>query len=147
MKLKQLIFITALFPLIISCTPSVSSNLISGIDLSKYNYVLWPSDTKGDRELDYVMFEAYSIMKETRLEVISESQIGHYPLRETLISHCHVSQNARKSEVTIDFKDGLTDLPVLYVKGSFGMGWGLSDDMRGALSGLKKRLLILFPRE
>lgn len=147
MKGKYLLLCIASVLLFVSCAPSVTSNLISGADLSKYNYVLWPSNTKGDRELDYVMFEAYNVMKETRLEVISESQLAYYPLRETLISHCHVSQNARKSEITIDFKDGVTDLPVLYVKGSFGMGWGMSEDMRGALSALRKRMLILFPKE
>lgn len=147
MKGKNFLLLAASLLFLVSCSPSVTSNLISGVDLSKYNYVLWPSDTKGDRELDYVMFEAYSVMKETRLEVISESQLGYYPLRETLISHCHVSQNARESVITIDFKDGVTDLPVLYVKGSFGMGWGMSDDMRGALSGLRKRMLKLFPKE
>lgn len=147
MKLSRILFFVALLPLFVSCAPSVTSNLISGADLSKYNYVLWPSESKGDRELDYVMFEAYSVMKETRLEVISESQLAYYPLRETLISHCHVSQNARESVITIDFKDGVTDLPILYVKGSFGMGWGMSDDMRGALSALRKRMLKLFPKE
>ena len=147
MKAKHMLLLVASLLLLVSCAPSVTSNLISGVDLSKYNYVLWPSDTKGDRELDYVMFEAYGVMKETRLEVISESQLGYYPLQETLISHCHVSQNARESVITIDFKDGATDLPVLYVKGSFGMGWGMSDDMRGALSGLRKRILKLFPKE
>lgn len=113
--------------------------------MSKYNYVLWPSDKNGDLKLDCVLLEAYSIMKETRLEVISELQLGHYPLRETLISLCYVSQNARESVVTIDFMDGLTNLPVLYVKSSFAMGWGMSDGMRGALSGLRKCLLKLFP--
>ena len=140
------LFVVALL-LFVSCMPSVTSNLISGVDLSKYNYVLWPSDIEGNRKLDYVMFEAYNVMKETRLEVISESQLGHYPLQETLISHCHVSQSTRESVITIDFKDGATDLPVLYVKGSFGMGWGMNEDMRGALSGLRERMLELFPKK
>jgi hypothetical protein len=147
MKGKHLLLCIASVLLFVSCAPSVTSNLISGADLSKYNYVLWPSNTKGDQELDYVMFEAYNVLKETRLEVISESQLAYYPLRETLISNCHVSQDLRKSVITIDFKDGVTNLPVLYVKGSFGMGWGMSDDMRGALSALRKRMLVLFPKE
>lgn len=147
MKVRYLLFYVALLPLFASCAPSVSSNLISGIDLSQYKYVLWPSEIKGDRNLEYVMFEAYNVLKETRLEVISESQLAYYPLRETLISHCHVSQDSRESVIMIDFKDGFSDLPVLYVKGSFGMGWGMSDDMRGALSGLRKRILKLFPKE
>jgi hypothetical protein len=147
MKGKHLLLYIASVLLFVSCAPSVTSNLISGADLSKYNYVLWPSNTKGDQELDYVMFEAYNILKETRLEVISESQLAYYPLQETLISICHVSQDLRKSVITIDFKDGVTNLPVLYVKGSFGMGWGMSDDMRGALSALRKRMLVLFPKE
>ena len=62
-----MLLLVASLLLLVSCAPSVTSNLISGVDLSKYNYVLWPSDTKGDRELDYVMFEAYGVMKETDL--------------------------------------------------------------------------------
>ena len=141
------IFLLLSVSFLYSCAPSATSNLISGEDLSQYQYVVWPSDITGDRELDYVMFEAYNALKNTRLEVISERQLTYSPLSETLIAHCHVSQNTSKSVVTIDFKNALTNLPVLYVKGSFGMGWGMTDDMKGAINSLKKRLLKLFPKE
>lgn len=145
--IKLYLFFFCAVLLLHSCSPSATYNIASGVDLSKYKYVVWPTEINGDRDLDYVMFEAYNAMCETRLKVISEDHLKYYPLRETLISHCHASQNSRQSLVSIDFKDGLTDLPVLYVKGTFGMGWSVNEDMKGALKALRKNLLKAFPVE
>ncbi len=133
--------------LFVSCSPTVTSNLVRDADLSKYKYVVWPMETNGSSELGYVLFEAYSAMKETRLKVISEDDQRYYLRSETLLSHCHASQNGRESLVSVDFKDATTGLPILYVKGSYGMGSSQSEDMRGAIRGLRKGLLKYFPRE
>ena len=148
MKIAKLTILGVLtLVLFVSCSPSVTSNLVRGADLSKYKYVVWPMETTGDQGLGYALFDAYSFMTETRLKVISEDDQIYYPRSETLISHCHVSQNVRESLVSIDFKDAVTGLPILYVKGSYGMGSSLSEDMEGALRGLKRELLKYFPSE
>ena len=146
-KLGLLLFCTIFVSLLISCAPSVFSNFSDSKGLEKYEYVVWPSEITGSRKLDYVMVEVCGALKATRLVVVSENQIGNLPLNKTLLAHCHVSQSSIESIVSIDFKDFGNDLPVLYVKGSFGMGWGKKDDMNGALKSLKKKLLQLFPKQ
>ena len=144
---KNYVFLLFALLLFVSCSPTVTSKLMNDVDLSKYNFVLWPSDIKGDRNLDYAMFELYSILQETRLVVISESQLGYYPLQETLITHCNITQSRSVSIVSIDFKDGASDLPILYLRGSFSLGWSESNNTKVALSGLRNKMLKLFSKE
>lgn len=56
MKIAKLTILGVLtLVLFVSCSPSVTSNLVRGADLSKYKYVVWPMETTGDQGLGYVL--------------------------------------------------------------------------------------------
>ena len=75
MKLiKQIIPIVIIITLMTSCASS-KIVLSSNADVSKYKYVIFGSESSGDRELDDIVMAVQNQIAETNLKVLSASDI------------------------------------------------------------------------
>lgn len=75
MKLiKQIIPIAIIITLMTSCASS-RIVLSSNADVSKYKYVIFGSESSGDRELDDIIMAVQNQIAETNLKVLSASDI------------------------------------------------------------------------
>ena len=78
MKLiKQIIPIAIIITLMTSCASS-RIVLSSNADVSKYKYVIFGSESSGDRELDDIIMAVQNQIAETNLKVLSTSNISRY---------------------------------------------------------------------
>lgn len=76
MKLiKQIIPIAIIITLMTSCASS-RIVLSSNADVSKYKYVIFGSESSGDRELDDIIMAVQNQIAETNLKVLSTSNIS-----------------------------------------------------------------------
>lgn len=130
--------------LLASCAGTGNSVIASGTDLSKYEYVVIPTDHTGDGTLRMEILNAINEIGKTRLVNISVTDINKYDKSKVLSVHIAVSQSEIESVIAADFTDYITDLPVVSVKGRFGEGMDKDGDMSGAMSAFKKQLHKLF---
>ena len=122
MKLiKQIIPIAIIITLMTSCASS-RIVLSSNADVSKYKYVIFGSESSGDRELDDIIMAVQNQIAETNLKVLSTSNISY---------------------ITVTFYDYNNNQRIAVVKSS-GIGMTVSHDQNIALGAIRKKLDKLF---
>lgn len=130
--------------LFVSCAGTGNTVIASGADLSKYEYVIIPTENTGDGTLRLETLNAINEIGKTRLVNIPIADVNQYDKSKILSVHIAVSQSGIESVIAADFTDYRTDLPVVSVKGRFGEGMSKDGDMSGAMSAFKKQLHKLF---
>lgn len=139
-------FIVSVF-LVTSCSSS-KSVLSTGVDLSKYQYVVFGSETTGDRGLDDIMMMIQNEIVNTKLNIVSSynlSSAGMYVLTP------HINVKSEKWDgghtyITITFYDYYTNQAVVVVKSS-GIGMTVSHDQEIALGAIRKELQKVFGKK
>ena len=137
--LKLLVFIAIMITLQ-AC--STSRSVIShGVDLSKYSYVVFGTESSGDRELD-------DIIMATKLTVVSAQEgFAKVALGESVLTpNIHVSTekwNGGHTYITITFYDYDTGQSIAVLKSS-GIGLSISQDQNIALRTIRKNLKNVF---
>ena len=144
--LKLLVFIAIMITLQ-AC--STSRSVIShGVDLSKYSYVVFGTESSGDRELDDIIMAVQNEIANTKLEVISEQNgLEKIALGEFVLSpNIHVSTekwDGGHTYITITFYDYNTNQSIVVLKSS-GIGLTISQDQNIALGAIRKKLKKVF---
>lgn len=141
---KYLLIIASMLVLLTSCGASGNSVIATGANLSQYEYAIIPTDVTGDGTLHMETLNVINEIGKTRLKNIPLSDVYKYDKSKILSVHIAVSQSHIESVVTADFRDYLTDNPVISLKGRFGEGWSMQGDMNGALGALRKQLQKYF---
>lgn len=142
-------FVTFIVSILLFVSCSSSKAVVStGVDLSKYQHVVFGSETTGDRALDDVMLMVQNEIANTKLNVVSSynlSSAGMYILTP------HISVTSEKWDgghtyITITFYDYYTNQAVVVVKSS-GIGMTVSHDQDIALGAIKKKLQKVFGKK
>lgn len=133
--------------LISSC--ATSKVVVShGIDLSEYSYVVFGSESTGDRELDDVLLSVQNEIAKTRLSVLSAPEGSAIASKgeKVLTPNIHVASekwDGGHTYITINFYDYSTNQSVAVIKSS-GIGLTVSHDQNIALTALRKKLIGIF---
>lgn len=148
MKMRFIKRVVPLFfvALMMSCA-SGKSVVSSNVDLSKYKYVVFGNKTNGARSLDDVLLAAENKISETKLIVLSSSEV--LMMRDgddgILTPNIHVSEGSA-IDLVVTFYDYKTDRVVAVVK-SHGYGLTGEDDKKFAVGALHKKLVKLFGKK
>ena len=148
MKKLSAIFIIVISILMFASCSSSKSVLSTGVDISKYQYVVFGSETTGDRDLDDIMMMVQNEIVNTKLNIVSSynlSSAGMYVLTP------HINVKSEKWDgghtyITITFYDYYTNQAVLVVKSS-GIGMTVSHDQDIALGAIRKELQKVFGKK
>ncbi|MBP5408783.1 MAG: hypothetical protein J6Y46_01340 [Prevotella sp.] len=144
--MKKIIFvIVALIPfLFISCASSNSvSTIANGNDFSKYKYVVFGSEDKGDPELADILMMVQNDISE-KLQVVSPEEARSLIYQGEGILAPRINIKTEKWDgghtyIIINFYDFGTDQSIAVVKSS-GIGFSISQDQKLAYKAIKKEL-------
>lgn len=143
--MKKVILISFLIGILITSCSSNNIVVYNGIDLSKYQHVIFGKESTGDRSLDDIMLMVQNEISNTKLNVVSLynlSSAGAYILTP------HINVKSEKWDgghtyITITFYDYYTNQAVAVVKSS-GIGLSISHDQDLAIRSIKKKLQQIF---
>ena len=144
--LKLLVFIAIMITLQ-AC--STSRSVIShGVDLSKYSYVVFGTESSGDRELDDIIMAGQNEIAETNLTVLSVSNtLKIFESSDSILTpNIHVTSekwDGGHTYITITFYDYDTGQSIAVLKSS-GIGLSISQDQNIALRTIRKNLKNVF---
>ena len=144
--LKLLVFIAIMITLQ-AC--STSRSVIShGVDLSKYSYVVFGTESTGDRELDDIVMAVQNEIAATKLTVVSAQEgVAKVALGESVLTpNIHVSTekwDGGHTYITITFYDYDTGQSIAVLKSS-GIGLSIPQDQNIALRAIRKKLKKVF---
>ena len=144
--LKLLVFIAIMITLQ-AC--STSRSVIShGVDLSKYSYVVFGTESSGDRELDDIIMAVQNQIAETNLKVLSTSNVSKVlECSDSILTpNIHVTSekwDGGHTYITVTFYDYNNNQRIAVVKSS-GIGMTVSHDQNIALGAIRKELDKLF---
>lgn len=143
-KLVLLVFCAAL---VCSCTSS-KAVLASGVNLSKYEYVVFGDKSSGDRELDDVLMLVQNAIADTRLTVVSAKNAISLIADGKYVLTPHINVKSEKWEggytyITLSFYDYDTNQSLIVIK-SQGIGMTVSHDQKIALKSITKKLQEVF---
>lgn len=145
---KIRILLSVIVGLLLMTACSSSKAVISnGVVLSNYKYVVFGSETTGDRTLDDIMMSVQNEISNTQLTVLSKNNISEDMY--VLTPHINVqSENwdGGHTYITITFYDYHTNQAVAVIKSS-GIGMTLSHDQSIALGAIKKKLQNTFGKK
>ena len=146
MKTLNLLFLTTFVIILQACT--TSKVVVSyDIDVSKYSYVVFGSESTGDRELDDIVMAVQNEIADTRLKVVSAQEgLAKIAIGEPVLSpNIHVSTDTWSglTSITITFYDYETNNMVIVLK-SEGVRVIISKGQNVALSAISKKLRKVF---
>uniref|UniRef100_A0AB33IYS5 Uncharacterized protein n=1 Tax=Prevotella sp. GTC17253 TaxID=3236793 RepID=A0AB33IYS5_9BACT len=148
MKLiKHVISIAIIITLMTSCASS-KIVLSNNADISKYKYVIFGSESSGNRELDDIVMAVQNQIAETSLKVLSVSDISKVlECSDSILSpNIHVTSekwDGGHTYITVTFYDYSNNQCIAVVKSS-GIGMTISHDQSIALGAIRKKLDRLF---
>ncbi len=144
--MKRLLKYLLLFTTAVCISSCATSNAIvsTSTDITKYEYIVFGKDFKGNHSLDDIIMMVQNEIANTKLHVVSALD------GTNLISQgeCVLSPRINvvsdiRTYITINFYDYETEQSVAVVKSS-GFGLTVSQDHKIAIDSIKKRLLELF---
>ena len=147
--MKTIVQISLITVIIILQACSTSKAVIAhGIDLSKYSYVVFGTESTGDRELDDIVMAVQNEIADTKLRVISgQDGLAKIALGESVLSpNIHVSTekwDGGHTYITITFYDYDTNQSVAVLKSS-GIGLTISHDQNIAVGAIREKLKKVF---
>ena len=144
--MKRIIYliISVLTLTIISCASSKSIITVSnGNSISKYKYVVFGYEEKGDAELDDILMLVQNDISE-KLEVVSQSKASSLINQGNYVLSPKINVKTEKWDgghtyISISFYDYATNQSIAVVKSS-GIGLTISQDQKLAYKAIKKQL-------
>ena len=122
--------------------------IATGVNVNKYEYVVYGDKSTGDRELDDVVMMVQNEISNTKLIVISPTEAirlianGKYVL-SPIISVKSEKWDGGQTYITINFYDIETNQSVAIIKSS-GIGFSVSHDQNIALKSISRKLQEVF---
>lgn len=144
MNTKYFIFIILIvYALLTSCSSS-KAVISNNIDITKYKYVVFGAETSGDGDFDDVIMMVQNGITETKLNVISSSNISTWDNNILSPSIRVLTEHSGHTYITVTFYDYLTHQIVAVIK-SDGIGLTtVSHDQEIAVNAIKKKLIEIF---
>lgn len=130
-----------------SCATS-KAVFATGVNMSKYEYVVFGDKSNGDRELDDVVMLVQNEISNTKLTVVSSTNAlkliadGKYVLSPS-INVTSEKWDGGHTYITINFHDFDTNQSVAVIKSS-GIGLTVSHDQSIALKSISQKLQEIF---
>lgn len=147
--MKTLKFLVLLAIAIVMQACSTSKAVIShGVDMSKYTYVVFGTESTGDRELDDIIMAVENEIATTNLTVISnhEAWLKISQGMSVLTPNIHVlteKWDGGHTYITITFYDFETNQSIAVLKSS-GIGLSISQDQDIAIEAIGEKLKDVF---
>ena len=129
---------------LVSCASSKSSTVVAnGLDLSKYKYVVFGDDDKGDAELSDILMLVQNAISQ-KLQVVSSKQALALIHQGEGVLSPKINVKTEKWDgghtfITINFFDFNTNQSVVILKSS-GIGLSISQDQKLAYKAIMKEL-------
>ncbi len=148
MKQKVTLFIITIVAILMTSCASGKIVLSNDADISKYKYVIFGTETSGNRELDDMVMSVQNIIAGTNLTVLSASNtLRIYECSDSILTpNIHITSekwDGGHTYITVTFYDYNTNQRVAVVKSS-GIGMTVGHDQSIALRAIKKKINKLF---
>lgn len=141
---KLLLLLTVVTFILTSCASSKSTTTIAkGNDISKYKYVVFGTENKGDAELDDILMMVQNDISE-KLYVVSPEKARSLIVQGEKVLSPRINVKTEEwygghTYISISFFDYDTNKSVAVVKSS-GIGLSISQDQKLAYKAIKKEL-------
>ena len=149
-KTKRFILIHYIFPfLLMSCGTNSAVTIVSdGVDISKYQYVVFGNESDGDGELDDVLLYVQDEIAK-RFHVVKPDEVSEILKQYNGVLTPKISAKSEKWDgghtyITISFFDYNTNRIAFVVKSS-GIGMSIDEDVDLALKAIIKELDKVLP--
>lgn len=148
MKQKVTLFIITIVAILMTSCASGKIVLSNDADISKYKYVIFGTETSGDRELDDMVMSVQNIIAGTNLTVLSASNtLRIFECSDSILTpNIHITSekwDGGHTYITVTFYDYNTNQRVAVVKSS-GLGMTVGHDQSIALRAIRKKINKLF---
>jgi len=124
--------------LLVSCYTSPTSIIAPNIDFSQYTFAAIGSDNQGSSVIlneagmqiqNSLIALGFNVISDTRINTLNSDQ-----RTRLFIVELSISSNIDESVCLIYFTDYLTDNLIATFRGSYGLGWTIAGDQRGAVN-------------
>jgi len=149
--MKNVFLILVTIWLFNSCYTAPMSNVAPNVDLNKYSFAAIGTKTTGN---NIVLTDAHMKIQNTLLSygynVIIDSRISALDLEDRsrlFYVEFSISSTVDESIYLIYLTDYLSGNIIATFKGSFGFGWNIAGDQRGAIDSAIKQMLNVLPNK
>lgn len=148
MKQKVTLFIITIVVILMTSCASGKIVLSNDADISKYKYVIFGTETSGDRELDDMVMSVQNVIAGTNLTVLYASNtLRIFECSDSILTpNIHITSekwDGGHTYITVTFYDYNTNQRVAVVKSS-GIGMTVGHDQSIALRAIRKKINKLF---
>ncbi len=146
----KILLATFLLWITAACTTS-KTTVSQHADLGKYRYAsVINNDTYHiPAELMEYEIQLFDAVESSRLQLVSDYRIAELTpaqQQQLLLVKYGVSQTDQETIVTVNFIDYMTGRPVASCRGAYGLGLGLTDDLKGAIKRVATQISQTFPK-
>ena len=136
------------FAITISSCATSNAIFATGVNVDKYEYVVFGDKSTGDRELDDVVMMVQNEISNTKLTVISSTEAIRLIANGKYVLSPSINVTSEKWEgghtyITINFHDFDTNQSIAVIKSS-GIGLTVSHDQNIALKSISQKLQEVF---
>ena len=136
------------FAITISSCATSNAIFATGVNVDKYEYVVFGDKSTGDRELDDVVMMVHNEISNTKLTVISSTEAIRLIANGKYVLSPNINVTSEKWDgghtyITINFHDFDTNQSIAVIKSS-GIGLTVSHDQNIALKSISQKLQEVF---
>ena len=136
------------FAITISSCATSKAIFATGVNVDKYEYVVFGDKSTGDRELDDVVMMVQNEISNTKLTVISSTEAIRLIANGKCVLSPNINVTSEKWDgghtyITINFHDFDTNQSIAVIKSS-GIGLTVSHDQNIALKSISQKLQEVF---
>jgi len=139
---NRFFFLTICLLFLFSCntTPdstTSNSNVISSIDMSKYEYASIGSNVTGGSTIMGALMDLQNSLISCGYKIVGDTRINSMLAQEDLpklfIVTMGLTSTKSQSVCIINLTDYVSGYIIASFRGSFGWGWGIEEDQKGAI--------------
>ena len=147
---KLLFFLIAVLTLN-SCHTTPTGTVSPNVDFSRYTTAVMPTIgsgssvilTEADMKIQNALISyGYNVTTDRR---VNYREMDYKEVSRIFLIEYSISSNASESVCIISFTDALSDNLIATFRGSFGLGWNIAGDQRGAVDSAIKQMLAILP--
>ncbi|GHV58923.1 hypothetical protein AGMMS49579_26540 [Spirochaetia bacterium] len=148
--MKKLFLIITVILTLNACYTTPKSEVATNVDFSKYAFAAIGTDTSGSNViLADARIKIQNALASFGYNVISDTRISALDFEERsrlFYVEFSISSNLDESVCLIYFTDYLSDNIIATFRGSFGFGFNITGDQRGAVDSAIKQMLNVLPQ-
>jgi hypothetical protein len=149
--MKKILLIIIVIAGLASCYTTPASTIAPNIDFSKYAFAAIGTGESGSSVIltdahmkiqNALVSYGYSVIVDTRIKALDYEE-----LLKLFVVEFSISSNSDESVCIISFTDVLSGNLIATFRGSFGLGWNMAGDQRGAVDSAIKQMLMVLPNK